>query len=103
MTPDQFLKAKNDLLIEQAKHTEYTNAKFAQVAQAYLKANCPFEIGQTIDVGERKLTIQHIEPLTWFEFVMIRLYGTYEDGQPEQNGIPLSDKIKLSCQDNQEA
>ncbi len=101
MTPTQFLKAKNDLLAEQANFTEYTNAKFAVVAQEYLKANCPFEIGQTVDVGERKLTIQHIEPLTWFELVMIRLYGVYENGEVEQNGVALTDKITLSCPDKQ--
>lgn len=103
MTADNFLQAKIDLLNEQAKYTEYINGKFNEIGQAFLKANCPFTIGQTVDIGERQMLIQHIEPLTWFEFVIIRLYGTYDNGQVEQNGITLSDKIKLSepCQDKQ--
>lgn len=105
MNATDFLQAKNDLSIEQAKHAEFINAKFASIAQAFLKDNCPFKIGDTVDVSERKLEIQHIEPLTWFEFVMIRLYGKYENGDIEQNGIALSDKIKLSepCLDKQTA
>lgn len=103
MTPEQFLQAKNDLLKDQAKYTDFINSKFNEIGQAFLQANCHFKVGDIVDVGYRKLTIQHIEPLTWFEFVMIRLYGVYENGDLEQNGIPLSDKIKLSepCPDKQ--
>jgi hypothetical protein len=101
MTADQFLQAKFELLAEQAKHTDYINAKFTEIGQAFLKANCQFEIGQTVDINGRQMVIQHIEPLTWFEFVIIRLYGTYDNGDLEQNGITLTDKITLSCQDKQ--
>lgn len=103
MTAQDFLTRKIELLNDQAKHNEYINGKFTEIGNEFIKANCPFKIGDTVDVGERKLTIQHIEPLTWFEFVMIRLYGTYDNGGVEQNGIALSDNIKLSepCQDKQ--
>ncbi len=104
MNADQFLRAKIELTNEQAKYTEYINEKFAEVANEFLKANCPFIVGNVVEVGARKLTIQHIEPLTWFEFVMIRLYGIYDNGDVEQNGIALNEYIKLSepCQDKLE-
>ena len=103
MNADNFLRAKIELQNEQAKHSEYINGKFTELATEFLKDNCQFQVGQTVEVGERKLTIQNIEPLTWFEFVMIRMYGTYDNGDLEQNGIPLSEHIKLSepCQDKQ--
>lgn len=102
MTGEQFLKRKGELLAEQHRLTDEINQRYSQLGAEFLKAHCPFEIGQVVDINGRDLKIQHIEPLTWFEVVMIRLYGVYLDNnQPETNGIALNENIKLSCQDKQ--